>query len=45
MVAYSATCYNLLERRLDDCEQYSPRTSLRINGIPYNGKETAEESL
>ena len=37
--------YELLERKLDDSEQYSRRTSLRINGIPYNGKESAEESL
>ena len=34
-VANNATCYNLLERR----------TSLRINGVLYNGKATAEESL
>ena len=37
--------YELLERKLDDSEQYSRRTSLRINGIPYNGKESGEESL
>ena len=36
---------NLLERRLDDSEQYTRRTSLRLNGIPYSGKETGEESL
>ena len=35
----------LLDRRLDDSEQYSRRTSLRLNGIPYSGKETAAESL
>ena len=29
--------YDSLERRLDDSEQYSRRTSLRISGIPYNG--------
>ena len=34
--AYNDTRYNLLERRLDDGEQYSRRTYLRINGIPYN---------
>ena len=43
--AYNDTRYNLLECRLDDSEQYSRRTSLRINGIPYNGNETSEESL
>ena len=37
--------YELLERRLDDSEQYSRRTCLRVNGIPYNGNETAEKSL
>ena len=44
-LAYSDTKFNLLERRIDDNEQYSRRTCLRINGIPYSGKETAEESL
>ena len=37
--------YELLEPPLGDSEQYSRRTCLRINGIPYNGKETAEKSL
>ena len=44
-VAYNEKRYELLERRMDDSEQYSRRTSLRINGIPYHGKESAEESL
>ena len=44
-LAFNETRFNLLERRYDDGEQYSRRTSLRINGIPYNGKETADESL
>ena len=35
----------LFERRLDDSEQYSRRTNLRINGIPYNGIESAVDSL
>ena len=44
-VSYNETYFKLLERRLDDCKQYSRRTSLRINGIPCHGKESAEESL
>ena len=42
---YNDKRYELLERKLDDMEQYGRRTSLRINGIKYNGKESAEESL
>ena len=42
---YSEKRYELLERRLDDSEQYSRRTSLRISGIPLDGKETGDESL
>ena len=44
-IAYNDVRMNLLERRLDDSEQYTRRTSLRLNGIPYSGKETGEESL
>ena len=44
-LTYNDVRMNLLERRLDDSEQYTRRTSLRINGIPYSGQETAEESL
>ena len=36
-LAYNDTRFNLLERRIDDNEQYSRRTCLRINGIPYSG--------
>ena len=42
---YDDKRYELLERKLDDGEQYSRRTSLRINGIKYTGKETSEESM
>ena len=44
-LAYSETKYNLLERRIDDGEQYSRRFSLRINGIPTAAKETADDCL
>ena len=44
-IAYKDKRFELLDRRLDDSEQYSRRTSLRLNGIPYSGKETAAESL
>ena len=43
--AYHEKRYELLERRLDDSEQYSRRTSLRINGIPIQEKETSDECL
>ena len=42
---YSDKRFQLLERRIDDGEQYSRRTSLRISGIPLKVNETAEESL
>ena len=42
--AYGEKRFELLERKLDDGEQYSRRTSLRINGIKYDGNETAEVS-
>ena len=35
-VAYQEKRYQLLERKLDDCEQYGRRTSLRINGIKFD---------
>ena len=44
-IAYSDKRFELLERRLDDSEQYTRRTSLRINGIAFDGNETAGESL
>ena len=44
-LAYRDTKYDLLERRLDDSEQYSRRTSLRINGIPGAAKESADDCL
>ena len=44
-IAYSETKFNLLERRLDDSEQYSRRSSLRINGIPTAAKETGDDCL
>ena len=37
--------YNLLECRLDDGKQYSRRTCLHINGIPYYRNESSEESV
>ena len=37
--------YELLERRLDDSEQYSRRMCLRINNIPYNGQESEDECI
>ena len=42
---YTEKRFELLERRLDDYEQYSRRTSLRVNGIPYDQNETAENCL
>ena len=43
--AYNEKKYELLERRLDDSEQYSRRTSLRINGIPIEQNEKASDCL
>ena len=34
-----------LEKRLDDAEQYSRRSSLRIYGIPLSAKETSADCL
>ena len=34
-LAYSDNKFELLERRLDDYEQYGRRTSLRINGLKH----------
>ena len=38
---------NELELKIDDCEQYSRRSCLRIDGIPLsqNGKESAAEYI
>ena len=44
-VALLETRCNLLERRLDDSEQYTRRSSLRINGIPSSSNETAKDCL
>ena len=44
-LAYRANMHNLLERRLDDLEQYGRRTSLRISGIASGENETAEHCL
>ena len=44
-VAFNEKRFELFERHLDDNEQYSRRTSLRLNGIPYSGNESSEQSL
>ena len=44
-MAYNDKRFELLERRIDDSEQYSRRTSLRINGINYEKNETAAQCL
>ena len=44
-VALLETKCNLLERRLDDSEQYTRRQSLRINGIRTSANETAKDCL
>ena len=44
-VAFNDKRFELFEKLLDDNEQYSRRTSLRLNGIPYSGNESAEQSL
>ena len=43
--AYNDKRFELLERCLDDNEQYGRRTSLRISGIPSNVNETSEQCL
>ena len=37
-IAFNDKRFELLERRIDDGEQYSRRTSLSINDIPYEKK-------
>ena len=44
-VAFNDNRFELFERLSDDNEQYSRRTCLRLNGIPYSGNESAEQSL
>ena len=44
-LAYNDTKHNLLERRVDDSEQYGRRCNLRINGIPISAKETSDDCL
>ena len=44
-LAYSNKRYDLLERCVDDNEQYGRRTNLRINGIPSIVDETSEQCL
>ena len=44
-LAYDDKMYELLERRVDDSEQYGRRTSLRINGIVMNVNETSQDCL
>ena len=44
-IAFNDKRFELLERRIDDGEQYSRRTSLQINVIPYEKNETAEQCL
>ena len=44
-VAFNDKRFELFERLLDDNEQYSRYTSLRLNGIPYSGNESAKQSL
>ena len=43
--AYRVKMYELLEGRQDDSEQFTRCTSLRFNGIPFNGNQSAAESL
>ena len=42
---FNTNQYKLLERKLDDSEQYTRRTSLRISGIKPTENETAEDCL
>ena len=44
-LSYSDKKFELLERRLDDYEQYGRRTSLRINGVKYAENENADDCL
>ena len=44
-LAYSDKRSDLLERCVDDNEQYGRRTSLHINGISSNVNETSEQCL
>ena len=44
-LAYSDKKFELLERRLDDYEQYGSRTSLRINGLKHVENKNAHDCL
>ena len=44
-VCFQVNYCKLLERKLDDGEQYTRRLSLRVNGIPNDGRESADDCL
>ena len=42
---FQENCYKLLERKIDDGEQYQRRRSLRINGIAGDSNESGADCL
>ena len=44
-VCFQVNYCQLLERKVDDGEQYALRSSLRVNGIPSDGRGSADDCL